>query len=43
MLSSTGGPLYPLSGEVKQISESEVERGRIFFRPVGENLEAMGR
>ncbi len=38
-----GGPLYPLSGEVKQISESEVERGRIFFRPVGENLEAMGR
>jgi hypothetical protein len=38
-----GGPLYPLSGEFKQISESEIDRSRIFFRPVGENLESMGR
>lgn len=38
-----GGPLYSLSNEFKRISESEVERGRIFFRPVGENLETMGR
>ena len=38
-----GGPLYPLAGEFKRISESEIERGRIFFRPVGDNLESMGR
>lgn len=38
-----GGALYPLAGEFKRISESEIERGRIFFRPVGENLESMGR
>ncbi len=38
-----GGPLYPLSGEFKRISESEIERGRVFFRPVGDDLDDLGR
>ena len=38
-----GGPLHRIEGEVKRVSESEIERGRIFFRPVGRDLESLGR
>lgn len=38
-----GGALYDLEGEVRRVSESEIGRGRIFFRPVAADLESMGR